>query len=55
MERNRYQTTTVCLGSTKVLCLRWKLDQVNLLKMTQKLVSVIEMTLLYTAQYLLSF
>ena len=43
--------STVCLGSTNFLCLRWKLEQVNLLKMTQKLVSVIEMTLLYAAQY----
>ena len=42
---------TVCLGSTKFLCLRWKLEQVNLLKMTQILVNVIEMTLLYAAQY----
>ena len=41
---------TVCLGSTKCLCLRWKLEQVNLLQMTPKLVSVIEMTLLYAAQ-----
>ena len=42
---------TVCLGSTKFSCLRWKLKQVNLLEMTQKLVSVIEMTLPHAAQY----
>ena len=41
----------VCLGSTKFLCLRWKLEQVDLPKIAQKLVSVIEMTLLYAAQY----
>ena len=33
------------------LCLCWKLEQVNLLKMTPKLVSVIEMALLYANQY----
>ena len=43
--------STVCLGSTNFLRLRWKFEQVNLLKMTKKLVSVIEMTLLYAAQY----
>ena len=43
--------TTVCFGSTKLLCLRRKLEQVNLLKTTQNLVSVIEMTLLYAAHY----
>ena len=42
---------TVCLGSTKFLCLRWTIDQVDLLKMPQKLVSVIDMTFLYDAQY----
>ena len=39
----------VCLGSTKYICLCWKFKQVNLLGMTQKVVSVIDMTHLYGA------
>ena len=40
---------TVCLGSTKCLCLYWKLKQVNLIGLAEKVVSVIEMTHLYSA------
>ena len=40
-----------CLRSTNKLSLCWKLKQVNLLEMTQKVVSVIEMTFLYAARY----
>jgi len=44
---------TVCLGSTNTLSLCSKLKQVNLLEMTQKLISVTEMTFLYATRYLI--
>ena len=46
-----HSTCTVHLGSTNALYVCWKLKQVNLLDSIQKLVSVIEMILLYYARY----
>ena len=42
---------TVCLGSTNKLCLGQRLKHANPLEMSWKVVSVIEMTLLYDARH----